>query len=58
VDKGIESYCYSSFGGRSWAGQANGPSYPDAQKDRKPGLQKWFVFMARCADGSLYTGIA
>ena len=32
------------------------------KKDRKPKARpsgkEWFVYMARCADGSLYTGIA
>jgi predicted GIY-YIG superfamily endonuclease len=28
------------------------------KKDRKPKTEKWFVYMVRCADGSLYTGIA
>ena len=27
------------------------------KKDRKPKTEKWFVYMVRCADGSLYTGI-
>jgi predicted GIY-YIG superfamily endonuclease len=25
---------------------------------RKPAREKWFVYLLRCADGSLYTGIA
>lgn len=29
-----------------------------AKKDRKPSAEQWFVYMVRCADGSLYTGIA
>ena len=28
------------------------------KKDRKPSSEEWFVYMVRCADGSLYTGIA
>ena len=28
------------------------------KKDRKPKTEKWFVYMVRCGDGSLYTGIA
>jgi predicted GIY-YIG superfamily endonuclease len=28
------------------------------QKDRNPSGEEWFVYMVRCADGSLYTGIA
>jgi predicted GIY-YIG superfamily endonuclease len=28
------------------------------RKDRKPGREKWFVYMLRCGDGTLYTGIA
>jgi predicted GIY-YIG superfamily endonuclease len=28
------------------------------KKDRNPSEKEWFVYMVRCADGSLYTGIA
>src|ERR1022692_4619438 len=28
------------------------------KKDRKPPCDEWFVYIVRCADGSLYTGIA
>ena len=28
------------------------------KKDRKPSAEAWFVYMVRCAGGSLYTGIA
>ena len=27
------------------------------KKNRKPKIENWFVYMVRCADGSLYTGI-
>ena len=27
------------------------------KKDRRPSGDEWFVYMVRCADGSLYTGI-
>jgi len=28
------------------------------KNDRKPSAEEWFVYMVRCAGGSLYTGIA
>ena len=28
------------------------------KKDRRSSGDEWFVYMVRCADGSLYTGIA
>ena len=28
------------------------------KKDRRPSAEGWFVYILRCADGSLYTGIA
>ena len=28
------------------------------KKDRRPSGDEWFVYMVRCADDSLYTGIA
>lgn len=27
------------------------------KKDRKPSAEKWFVYIVRCGDGTLYTGI-
>jgi len=29
----------------------------DRRPRRKPAREKWFVYLLRCADGSLYTGI-
>lgn len=30
----------------------------DRRARRKPALEKWYVYLLRCGDGSLYTGIA
>jgi UV DNA damage endonuclease len=30
----------------------------DRRPRRNPGREKWFVYLLRCADGSLYTGIS
>ena len=30
----------------------------DRKRNRKPARDKWFVYMLRCGDGTLYTGIA
>jgi predicted GIY-YIG superfamily endonuclease len=27
------------------------------KKDRKPSTEEWFVYIVRCGDGTLYTGI-
>ena len=35
-----------------------GFSQPNVRKDRVKLADRWFVYIARCSDGSLYTGIA